>query len=60
MKLLNQEPFRKWKLPRGKLTCKWVKSRNVFQCYAGGKYIPTASGNTEREAWEGLSERYER
>jgi hypothetical protein len=37
-------------LPKGKLSVRWVKSRNFYQCYVGGRYLTGAAGETEQEA----------
>jgi len=59
MKILNPISFKKWKMPKGKLSCKWVKTRNKYQCYAGGKYIYAASGDTKEEALTEFRRHYE-
>lgn len=33
----------------GKLTVRWVMSRNVLQLYCGGRYIAGVAGNTMEE-----------
>jgi hypothetical protein len=60
MKILNSIPFKKFKMPVGKLTVKWVSSRNVYQCYIGGRYVAAASGDTREDAILGLHKIYEK
>lgn len=59
MKIINEFKFSKWPMPKGKVSCKWVQYRGVYQCYVGGRYVPTASGNTEGEALAELYKHYE-
>lgn len=37
-------------LPKGKLTAKWVSSRNVIQIYLSGRYLTGASGEDLEDA----------
>lgn len=46
-------------LPKGKITIRHRQQRNVFQCFAGAKYLDGASGDNEEQAAEELAKQYE-
>ena len=55
MKILtdtNDPYFAKDPLPKGKISCRFVSSRCVYQFYVGGKFLVGASGETIEEAME--------
>ena len=47
------------KLPKGKLTARWVYSRAVYQVYAGRDYLLGASGVNEEEVWQNIRLSYD-
>ena len=49
----------KTKLPKGKLSLRWVQARNVIQCYLSGRYLDGCNGGTDEEAIEALISYYE-
>ena len=49
----------KHQLPKGKITIRHRKMRNVFQCFAGRIYLTGASGDYCEEAAQELANLYD-
>ena len=47
------------KLPKGKLSMKWVSARNVIQVYLSGRYLDGCNGGDDDEAIKHLVGYYE-
>ena len=59
MRILNLQTAPKPALPKGKVTVRWVKSRNAYQVYVGGRYLLAASGDYPEDAIEAMRQGYD-